>query len=324
MIHSKMVILFLALLLIIFYTRSHPYAQELYFDSLNIENDYLESLSSVDSVTFVHEFEYPILVLLNEYQTEYYKSLQSVDARKEYIRLYWNRENPNPLDAENRWLKSFIERQNYTKKYYSFNRPPFFDDRGRYYLKYGEPKSQYGRQNESQSGNRSNSSETGTTLLSLNAENTFRILGEKYSGINEVEMWSYENIVNDFVIYFEREMTTFEEVRYPGRLSTARPSRKRLNWWYHINKMFFYSPYLTRLYVDVQGDIDDGRLETDAALVKGMSITQGKEAIAKVIAPVSLGDPEPEERNLHFIDDVSQFRGPGESTRIETSYLVPI
>ena len=179
MIHSKMVILFLALLLIIFYTRSHPYAQELYFDSLNIENDYLELLSSVDSVTFVHEFEYPILVLLDEYQTEYYKSLQSVDARKEYIRLYWNRENPNPLDAENRWLKSFIERQDYTKKYFSYNHPPFFDDRGRYYLKYGEPKSQYGRQNESRSGNRSNSSETGTTLLSLNVENTFRILGRK-------------------------------------------------------------------------------------------------------------------------------------------------
>ena len=324
MIHSKMVILFLALLLIIFYTRSHPYAQELYFDSLNIENDYLELLSSVDSVTFVHEFEYPILALLDEYQTEYYKSLQSVDARKEYIRLYWNRENPNPLDAENRWLKSFIERQNYTKKYFSSDNPPYFDDRGRYYLKYGEPKSKYVQRGESRSGNTSTSFETGTTLLSLNAENTFRTFGQEISRINEVEMWSYENLVNNFVIYFERKMTTFEEVRYPGRLQDERPSRKRSIWWYHLNKMFFCSPCLTRFYVDVQDDRDSGRLDFDAALVKGITIAQSKESIAKVIAPVSAKEPKSEERSLQFIDDIFQFRGPGESTRIETSYLVPI
>ncbi len=324
MIYSKMVILFLALLLIIFYTISPSYAQELYFDSLNIKNDYLELLYSVDSVTFVHEFEYPFLVLLNEFQSEYYNSLQSLDTKKEYIRFYWNRENPNPLDAENRWLKSFIERQNYTKKYYSFNRPPYYDDRGKYYLKYGKPSSKYVQRGESRSENTSTSFETGTTLLSLNVENTLGTLGQEISIINEVEMWSYENLVNDFVIYFEREMTTFEEVRYPGRLQNERPSRKRSIWWYHLNKMFFYSPYLTRFYVDVQEDIDSGRLDFDVALVKGITIAQSKESIAKVIAPDFAENPEPEERSLHFIDDIFQFRGPEGSTRIETSFLVPI
>ncbi len=137
-------------------------------------------------------------------------------------------------------------------------------------------------------------------------------------------MWSYENIVNNFIIYFEKEMSIFEEVRYPGRLSSARSSGKRRIWWHHINKMFFYSPYLTGLYIDVQGDIDDERIGLDAALMKGMSITQGKEDIAKAIAPVSAKNPEPEERSLHFIDDIFQFRGPEGSTRIETSFLVPI
>ncbi len=252
MMRPKNLIIFSALLLLVYFAIPHIYAQETHHESIKSETEYFKLLTESDSTTFIHEFEYPFFELLNDFQSEYYNSLQSIEAKKEYIKLYWNRENPNPLDTENLWLSSFVDRYNYVKKYFSRDKPPYFDDRGRYYLKWGKPKL------------RLKDHRTVVTVLY-----SFGIIQKRPE-----EAWSYENISQFLIVYFRKNHSYFEELTpfqaYGG-----------------LNPKF-------------------------------------QERIAKNNAPIAIVDPESEERSLPFTYDVSQFRGPEGSIKIESSFLVPI
>ena len=104
------------------------------------EAEYIQALRLVDGWIFQREFEYPFLLLLEENARQRYEGLTDLDARKKFIETYWKVNDPDPLLEQNEWLVEFVRRCAYVREHFYIPREPFFDDRGRYYLKFGEPK----------------------------------------------------------------------------------------------------------------------------------------------------------------------------------------
>ncbi len=104
---------------------------------------YMWLLKECNQEVFKKTFEYPFLALLDKNLKKKYENLKSLDVKKSFIHYYWKEHNPNPLFTENEYLQDFIKRCNYVKEHFSYSEPPYFDDRGTYYLKYGEPSFRY-------------------------------------------------------------------------------------------------------------------------------------------------------------------------------------
>lgn len=122
--------------------------QENIQDSSRIEAAYFEAMTRADDESFANQFEYPFLVLLDIAQREHYDKLPDISQKKDFISLYWKINNPNPLLPENEQLNVFLARCTYVQTNFLTSRPPYFDDRGKYFLKYGEPENRFQQKGE--------------------------------------------------------------------------------------------------------------------------------------------------------------------------------
>lgn len=78
-------------------------------------------------------------VLPNELKSVY-KEIYNPEAKENWENKYWKLLDPTPNTEHNEFYDEFIKRFSYARKYYSnIIKPLFLDDRGKYYLKYGEP-----------------------------------------------------------------------------------------------------------------------------------------------------------------------------------------
>ncbi|MFQ5640669.1 MAG: GWxTD domain-containing protein, partial [bacterium] len=205
-------------------------------DTLMTEREYYSRLQAADEETFKQDFENYFLFLLNAEQKKAYEGLHSLGEKKAVIQYYWTDYNPNPLFPENDWLLEFNRRVLYAKKHYRRKSPPYVDDRGKYYIKYGEP---FGR-----------FVDAGGLVSLVNYDDDFRIRSrhatppdlssnddpvKKYGGGGQKkkstsirnkddrfsipywtlpnETWSYENIQPNFVVYFVRDGASYRQVR---------------------------------------------------------------------------------------------------------------
>lgn len=59
--------------------------------------------------------------------------------RKAFIKLYWKSRNPDPVLPENDRLLVHLQRSAYARQQFFVKTPPYYDDRGKYYIIYGKP-----------------------------------------------------------------------------------------------------------------------------------------------------------------------------------------
>ncbi len=79
------------------------------------------------------------LVLHDELRQIYDQIIDPADKEK-WEQKYWKILDPTPDTENNEFYNEFIDRFKHAKKYYSnLITPLYLDDRGKYYLKYGEP-----------------------------------------------------------------------------------------------------------------------------------------------------------------------------------------
>ena len=103
------------------------------------EQAYFQVLSQADEETFASEYETPFLMLLDAQQVKQYERFQDLKKRKDMIIYCWHAWNPNPLLAENEYLRGYLQRYIDVREQCAMDNPPYFDDRGRYYLRFGKP-----------------------------------------------------------------------------------------------------------------------------------------------------------------------------------------
>lgn len=280
-------------------------------DTTVTEQEYYSKLQATDEETFKHEFENYFLLLLDSEQRKTYEGLQSLDEKKAYIQYYWKASNPNPLFPQNSWLLEFNRRVQYAKKHFRSPSSPYIDDRGRYYIKYGEPYRRF----EDFGGD-------------VRFDDNFHV---SYSTFPN-ETWSYENIKPNFFVYFVEDGVSYRQVR---SLIEAVMDRGFMNknmeyfiWDDMIKKRETISLALFRAaaYIRAHADRQDpGFNKPPVAVIRDRTeelIFHNE--VARLKAPSTAYDPIKAENKLEFFDQVTQFRGPTGKTRIDVALLVPL
>jgi GWxTD domain-containing protein len=281
-------------------------------DTILTEKQYFTALHAADEIIFKNEFEMEFVLLLDDQQITAYQSLVSLTERKVYIEYYWKAANPNPLLTENDWLSDFLTRRAYARKNFPYWKPPYFDDRGKYYLKYGKPSFRY---------------EDG---------GDFNVLPN--------ESWSYENVVHNFLVHFVKEGIVFREIE---SLLSVIITDKRVDlvkqaaqWSALVKKRASVSPVLGRAAARLH------ELETARAhaaqfpnsltvlaeeyytphVVQWRIAEQAKVEVLKARneAPPAAHDEIKAINKLEFYNDLAQFRAPHGSTRMEIALLSPL
>ncbi len=313
---------------------SGSFAQQKNSSAINSEQQYFDSLFAADEHSFQRNFEFPFLLLLDEDQKKSFLLIDSLSGRKSFIASYWKKNNPDPILSENDWLLDFIDRCDYVKENFDCSEPPFFDDRGKYYLKYGKPSDRY-----RDGGGRK-------TVLLFTDKSVYQYIAQLYSGFRPSqyywvypnESWVYRNIAQDFIIHFVRESTVFREVNSLTKaLSTG--IDKNVAWYW--NDMIQPRAYLTPTLTRVANELLHYEHELSFSAYTGRSSASGSSLLphkrifnqktlfeAEVTRyrrnpPLTIHYPIKAVNTLNFINDIAQFRGRGDSTRIEILFLVP-
>ncbi|MGI0014840.1 MAG: GWxTD domain-containing protein, partial [Nitrososphaera sp.] len=281
-------------------------------NSIQTEKQYFAELAAADEATFRNEFEMEFLLLLNEQQKQAYDSLASLTERKAYIEYYWKATNPNPLLSENDWLLDYLKRRVYARENFPYWKPPYFDDRGKYYLKYGKPSYRY-----EDGGN-------------------FDVLPN--------ESWSYENVTRNLLVHFVKEGAIFSEIEnLLSILITGRrvdPVKQAAGWSALVKKRAAVSPVFDRAIARLH-ELETARAH--AARFPNSRTVLAEEYYtphvvqwriaeqAKIEVFKARGEAPPTAHNeieaineLEFYEDLAQFRGLTGSTRMEMALLSPL
>ncbi|MDZ7363006.1 MAG: GWxTD domain-containing protein [candidate division KSB1 bacterium] len=282
-------------------------------DTLKTEKQYLAALGAADETTFKNEFETEFLLLLDKQQREAYDGLATLEARKAYIENYWKAANPNPLLPENDWLLDVLKRRAYARENFPAPEPPYFDDRGKYYLKYGKPSFRYW--------------ESGSP-----------------DSVYPNETWSYENVTRNLLVHFVKDGPTFRETDNPlsfyigGKFRS--PEIHPEQWSRIAAQRAAVSPVFGRAYAKIQ-ELAAARAHAAAFpnshTILGIELRQPQTILhaiyeqatvevlrAKRESPVAAHDEIHAVNKLQFTHDLAQFRGPNGATRLEISLLSPL
>lgn len=104
---------------------------------------YMAALDSCSEAAFSSEFEYPLLLVMDEREADKYKKVSAFRDKKDFIRRFLLGINQNPILPVNYWLMEFTERYKHVRAEFPSEKPPYFDVRGEYYLKYGKPRKRF-------------------------------------------------------------------------------------------------------------------------------------------------------------------------------------
>jgi GWxTD domain-containing protein len=291
-------------------------------DSILTEKQYFATLHDADEVTFKNEIEVEFLLLLSEQQKQAYENLASLNERKAYIEYYWKATNPNPLLPENDWLSDFLKRRAYARKNFPYWKPPYFDDRGKYYIKYGKPSFRH----EDGGGFHRNSTK-----------------GPRYVTIQN-ESWSYENVERNFLVHFVKDGVIFREVNnLVSFLTTGKrvnPESQLILWGELVKERAAVSPVLGRAMARIH-ELETAQshaaqfpnsltvLTEEYAKPEALQRRIAEQAKLEVLkafetAPPAAHDEIKAINKLEFYNDLAQFRAPHGSTRMEIALLSPL
>jgi GWxTD domain-containing protein len=103
---------------------------------------YLLRLQSVAAETLINEYEKEFLLLLDQHEKPFYEALP-LPERRTYIACYWRLRDPDPFTPGTARLEEHLRRRDYARENFGMAKPPYFDDRGQIYLKYGRSKIRY-------------------------------------------------------------------------------------------------------------------------------------------------------------------------------------
>ncbi|NUO81098.1 GWxTD domain-containing protein [candidate division KSB1 bacterium] len=281
-------------------------------DSVLAEQAYFTALHAADDTTFQREFEREFLLLLAKPEAQMYTSLVTSAARKDFIAQYWKAANPNPLSRENDWLKDFLRRRAFARKNFPHPEPPFVDDRGKYYLKYGKPLRRY--------------EDFGSLEVLAN------------------ETWSYENVTRDFIVHFRREGKYFREVQNLIEILSGRrrfdPDTEAKVLIAMARQRASVSPVFGRVFAKWL-DLNTAQRHEQSfptshlplaiewqqphdILYAAAQLAKSEVAQAQRLAPPSAHDEIEALNRIALHEDYVQFRGPNGSTRVELAVLAPL
>ena len=307
------------------------------WDSLRTETDYFRALDAADSTTFLWAFSHPFALLLSDAESDSFKDLPSIDARKATIRRFWRETNPNPILSSNDWIEIFLGRLQTVNRRFSISKPPYFDDRGAYWIRYGQPTNFYRDIGGQKTLTFFKNSDVLRYVSSL-AQGTAPLV---YYNSYPNESWAYRDINRDFVVHFVRVGEMFREVKsLSSAFVTSMSKNVAWYWGEMIKSRAHLSPSLSRAansLLNLENDIlgaaysgrqfssgESGRRLPHQIIRQTMQSYERDEEEGRYDPPAFVAYPERAVNRLRFTQHVAQFRGSGDSTRISVTGYLPL
>jgi len=245
-----------------------PEGRDIYTEELRPETRFISNMNEADSVKFINEFEYPILLVLNEEEKKHYRGMETLAGRRGFIERYIKSRNQNPLFAVNYWFLEFSGRYYHAVNEFGIEEPPYFDVRGEYYIKYGAPTKRF-----SDNGGYKKSKTLGGQLeatilksdpqdpLVIQETSTIVAFTEVYKNkqtpqVNFVvkpnETWYYANGSQEFTVHFVKEGNNWIHIeRLEQALENRQQSGRTWHWMELIKEREHISPEYSSLSMEI-------------------------------------------------------------------------
>ncbi len=110
-----------------------------YWNNIRPFTEYSRELNAINNDDFVREYESMFLPVFSGKETDFYNNIPGYPERKSFILNYIRSQDENPVFPVNYWFLEFSTRISHVKQEFLIDKPPFIDDRGKFYLKYGRP-----------------------------------------------------------------------------------------------------------------------------------------------------------------------------------------
>jgi len=306
-------------------------------ETIQTERQYFSALRAADSTKFQNEFEAEFLLLLNNALKQTYDSLATIAERKAFIEYYWKASNPAPLLPVNLRLTEHLRRREFARRNFSAPDPPYFDDRGKYYLKYGQPINRF----EDPGGLRRVVFFSSTNYRAIQSQYSYKGGPEEHYTATANESWAYSNIERDFVVHFVKTGPAFREIENLTEVLTSH-QKKNLAWQWSdlIKQRAAISPFLGQTAQQIEkfesaviaaaGNPNrPGLLRADVQSVSERLLEVARsndDAAGKVRRdlPVNGYEVVNAGNRLAFQEHLAQFRGANGHTRVEITFLAPL
>lgn len=141
---------------------------------------YISNIALVDDSDFLRDVFEPMRPLCTKQEKEEFERLPATD-KGAFVRRFWRKRDPTPGTPANERLQEHYRRLKFALTNFSVPVKPYYDDRGKVFLRYGIPER--------------------------------RFVSPLYQGdVKNNESWSYENLQEDLVFDFVEEAGIFREV----------------------------------------------------------------------------------------------------------------
>jgi len=306
-------------------------------DSIQTERQYFSALRAADSTTFQKEFEAEFLLILNQTLRQSYDSLKTIAERKAFIEYYWKASDPAPLLPINLRLTEHLRRRELARQNFPAGEPPYFDDRGKYYLKYGMPINRF----EDPGGLRRVGFFSSTNYRAIQSQYSYKGGPEEHYTVNANESWAYPNLARDFVVHFVKAGPTFREIESLTEV-LASHQKKNLAWQWSdlVKQRAAVSPFLGQTAQQIE-QFESAvisaaanpqrpgllRAEVQSVNERLMEVARRYEnaaTLARHDLPPTTNEPVKAVNRLAFQETIAQFRGPQGHTRVEITFLAPL
>jgi len=137
---------------------------------------YFQAMDDLNEISAREIYRDNIDIILDKEKSEY-EHCRTVDQKKAFFRKFWKSRDPSPTTEYNERLVEHYRRLNYAKQNYYIRQTKGYDDRGRIYIKHGEPDQK--------------------AVLSGNF------------GIRDSESWLYRRKPDDFIFHFVKRTGSY-------------------------------------------------------------------------------------------------------------------
>jgi len=149
-------------------------------DAAQASETFLENIGLVRDEEFLKDVFEPMRPLCSKSEKDEFEDLP-VAEKGTFIRRFWRKRNPTPGTVANERLHEHYRRLKFVLDNFHMPMKPYYDDRGKVYLRYGKPQQ--------------------------------RFVSPVYLGnVKSNESWSYENIQENLLFDFVEEGGIFKEV----------------------------------------------------------------------------------------------------------------
>ena len=99
---------------------------------------YFQALDDLNEIV-ASEIYRDIIDIINHKEKDEYQDTRTIDQKKVFFRKFWKSRDPSPTTEYNERLVEHYRRLNYAKTFFGLKQTKGYDDRGRIYIKHGEP-----------------------------------------------------------------------------------------------------------------------------------------------------------------------------------------